>query len=80
VYIGIYMSLGIRHDFTTLFKKISIPILVIHGEQDFLAQEGCESFSRLFSRSDYNVIEKASHFSFNENPKAIAHLINKWLN
>lgn len=55
-------------ELSTLASKVECPVLVIAGEEDLIPLEACEQWVDLFPHADLEVIPKAGHYPFAENP------------
>ncbi len=66
---GMYMSMGQQHDYRPLMRKVTAPVLVIHGTEDLQSEEASRLYSDTFPNSRFERISDASHFSFQEQPE-----------
>jgi proline iminopeptidase len=76
---GMYVSLGQRHDYRAALKKVSAPVLVLHGADDLQSEAASRLYSDTFPNAQFAVIEKASHFAFQQQPGQFAQLIAAFL-
>jgi proline iminopeptidase len=76
---GMYVSLGQRHDYRAALKKVSAPVLVIHGADDLQSEAASRLYSDTFPNAQFAVIENASHFSFQQQPKQFFKIVTDFL-
>jgi proline iminopeptidase len=77
---GMYVSMGQRHDYRDGLKKVTAPVLVIHGADDLQSEAASRLYSDTFPNARFAVIKNADHFSFQEQPAEFAALIANFLN
>lgn len=77
---GMYISMGQRHDYRPLMRKVTAPVLVIHGTEDLQSEEASRLYSDTFPNARFETISDASHFSFQEQPVDFFRIINEFLN
>ena len=69
----------LKEDFEPVFKRINAPTLIIWGKNDFeLPSSDGYKIKRLIEKSTLKIIP-GSHFSFVDNPKLVASLINSFI-
>ncbi len=76
---AIYMSMGTRHDYRAALKKVNAPVLVIHGDQDLQPEKASRMYAEAFPNAEFQVIQNASHFAFEEQPKEFSALVGQFL-
>jgi pimeloyl-ACP methyl ester carboxylesterase len=76
---AMYMSLGQKYDYTDLTRRISAPVLVIHGAGDLFPESASRRYADLISGAKFTVIQGASHFSFEEQPGEFARIVGDFL-
>ena len=76
---GMYVSMGQRHDYSQALKKVSAPVLVIHGSDDLQSEAASRMYSDNFPNAQFAVIKNASHFSFQQQPEQFAKLVADFL-
>lgn len=76
---GMYVSMGQRHDYRAALKKVSAPVLVIHGADDLQSEAASRLYSDIFPNAKFAVIQNASHFSFQQQPEEFARLVEDFL-
>jgi len=76
---AIYFSLGLKYDFRDELKKVTAPVLVIHGEKDVMPSSVSKNYAEYFLNGEYKLILGASHFSFIEKPKEFANVVSNFL-
>lgn len=65
---GVQMALGLRRDLTDLLSSISVPTLVISGDEDkVIVSSESKLLSEKINRADFVMVPKSAHFSFLEN-------------
>jgi proline iminopeptidase len=76
---GMYVSMGQRHDYRALMRKVTAPVLVIHGSNDLQSEKASRLYSDTFPNSDFAVIAGVGHFSFQEKPEEFSGIVTKFL-
>ena len=77
--LGVYLSLGRSHDWTGALKRVTAPVLVVHGEDDLQPRAASEKVAALFPASRLRAIAGAGHFVFDEQPEAFAAAVREFL-
>ncbi len=74
---GTLLALAARTDTTDSLKNISIPTLILVGEEDKLTTpENARSMQKLIKNSELHILKNAAHISNLENPEEFnAHLL-----
>jgi proline iminopeptidase len=72
---ALYLSLGMNYDLKEYLKKISAPVLVVHGARDIQSEIVGQEYATLVQEGIFKVIVDASHFAFDERPEEFASLI-----
>lgn len=68
------------YDFYDNLKKISCPVLVIHGGYDGMPLELSQKIQNHITGAKLTIIEDAGHFTFIDNPKKYNAIVYKFLN
>lgn len=76
---ALYFSTGKKYDYKNYLKKIKTDALVIHGDKDVYPEEVSREYAELIPKGKLKIIEKASHFSFYEQPEEFAAIVNDFL-
>lgn len=76
---GMYVSMGQRHDYRAALKKVTAPVLVLHGVDDLQSEAATRLYSDTFPNAQFAVIENASHFAFQQQPEQFAKLVSDFL-
>jgi proline iminopeptidase len=76
---GMYVSMGQRHDYRSALKKVTAPVLVIHGADDLQSEAASRLYSDTFPNAQFAIIENASHFAFQQQPEQFAQLVGGFL-
>jgi proline iminopeptidase len=76
---ALFMSIGLRHDFSPALKEIHAPVLIIHGANDFQSEKATKRYDGYFDNSKFHIIENAGHFSYNEKPEEFIKIIDPFL-
>jgi proline iminopeptidase len=74
-----YVSMGQRHDYRDALRVIDVPVLVIHGAQDLQSEAASRMYSDAFRNAEFVVIERATHFSYDEQPERFAEIVAAFL-
>ncbi len=77
---AMYISMGQRHDYRELMRSVTAPVLVIHGADDLQSEAASRLYSDTFPNSQFKVINKASHFAFQQQPEEFGEVIRAFLN
>jgi proline iminopeptidase len=72
--------MGQRHDYRPALAQVEVPVLVIHGADDLQSEAASRMYAEAFPDSEFVVIQKASHFSFEEQPEQFAQIVADFLN
>jgi proline iminopeptidase len=76
---GMYISMGQRHDYRDLMRKVTAPVLVIHGSDDLQSEEASRLYSDTFPSAKFAVISGAGHFSFQEKPEEFSGIVEEFI-
>jgi proline iminopeptidase len=77
---ALFFSMGRQHDYRDALKKVSAPVLVIHGEKDLQPEQASRLYAESFPNGRFVVIKNAGHFSFSEQPREFAVVAGRFLN
>ncbi len=77
---GMYMSMGQQHDYRDGLKKVTSPVMVIHGSDDLQSESASRLYSDSYPNAQFAVIKDAGHFSFQQKPAEFATLAANFLN
>lgn len=77
---AMYISMGQRHDYRNLMRNVTAPVLVIHGADDLQSEAASRLYSDTFPNAKFKVIQKAGHFSFQEQPEIFGKYMKDFLN
>jgi proline iminopeptidase len=77
--LGVFLSMGRRHDWRAAMRAAAAPVLVVHGERDLQPRAQSERVSRLFPAGRLAVVPGAGHFVFDEAPDAFAEVVRRFL-
>lgn len=77
--LGVYTSMGNRHDWRPAFRRIAAPTLVVHGADDLQPLTDSEGFAPLIPGSRLVTLAGATHFAFDETPVAFADSVRAFL-
>jgi proline iminopeptidase len=75
-----YVSMGQRHDYRPALAGVDVPVLVIHGTDDLQSEAASRMYADAFPNAEFATIQKASHFSFEEQPEQFAQIVGEFLN
>jgi proline iminopeptidase len=76
---GMYISMGQRHDYREGLRKVTAPVLVIHGADDLQSEDASRLYSDTFPNAQFAIIENAGHFSFLQKPAEFSALVIDFL-
>jgi proline iminopeptidase len=74
-----YVSMGQRHDYRSALRKVTAPVLVIHGADDLQGEAATRLYADAFPNSQFAIIEHAGHFSFEEQPHRFVAVVKSFL-
>jgi proline iminopeptidase len=77
--LAVYLSMGQQHDYSSPYRTVKVPVLVIHGSEDLQPEAVSRAFAAWFPASQFVRIEGAGHFVFNEQPKRFAQAVGEFL-
>jgi proline iminopeptidase len=77
--LGIYLSMGQHHDYTTAYRGMRAPVLVLHGAADLQPEADSRAFAALFSNVEFARVEGATHFLYDDRPEDFARLAGGFL-
>jgi pimeloyl-ACP methyl ester carboxylesterase len=77
--LAVYLSMGRRHDYRDAFRKVTAPVLVIHGGADMQPAASSRHFAELFPNHRLVEIPAAGHFVFADQPAAFAAAVKEFL-
>ena len=76
---GMYLSMGQRHDYRQSLGAVSAPTLVIHGSLDLQTEQASRQYIAALPNAEFQLIDNAGHFPFNDQPAAFAQLVGDFL-
>jgi proline iminopeptidase len=77
--LALYLSMGRRHDYRDAFRKVSAPVLVIHGRDDLQSAGWSRHFAELFPNHRMVEIAGAGHFVFADQPAEFGAAVKEFL-
>lgn len=77
---GMYLSMGMHHDYRSALKKVTAPALVIHGGKDIQTPQESQQYANLIAHAQFTVIPNAGHFPFYDQPDQFAKIVSNFLN
>lgn len=69
---ALFMSMGIKHDYSEYLKQIHANTLILHGDQDIISVESMQQYMPYLPNARLKIIKGGSHFSFNDAPEAFS--------
>ncbi len=76
---SMYMSMGLKHDYRDALKRVTAPVLVIHGQNDLQPEAASRLYAEAFPNAEFRVISNAGHFVFSEQPETFARVVGDFL-
>ena len=76
---AMFFSLGRKYDYRDELKKISCPVLVIHGARDLYGSETAQEYTSLLTNGVYTELDRSSHFPYVEEPDAFREAVVSFL-
>ncbi len=76
---AMYISMGQQHDYRPLMRRVTAPVLVIHGTEDLQSEDASRLYSDTFPNARFEIIPDASHFSFQEQPEVFSQVAGDFL-
>lgn len=77
---ALYMSMGLRHDYRDALKRVTAPVLVIHGANDLQPEKASRLYAETFPNAEFRVVENAGHFVFSDQPETFAQVVGEFFN
>lgn len=75
-----YLSMGQKHDYTSAFDGINIPVQIIHAEDDIVQTEAAsKSYIELFEGAHFDTIPNSGHAPFSDQPKLFSEIVEDFL-
>jgi len=75
-----YFSLGKKHDYRSVLSAVNTPpVLVIHGKNDLQPIAASKTYVEAFPDASFQLIEKAGHFPFHEQPEQFTSIVREYL-
>jgi proline iminopeptidase len=75
VTLGLYLSLGRRHDWTSWLSRVRARVLVIHGTEDLQTRAATDRVARALPQAHVTDIAGAGHFMYDDRPEDVARLV-----
>jgi proline iminopeptidase len=76
---GMYVSMGVRHDYREALAAVEAPVLVLHGMNDSQPEAVGRMYADAFPNASLQTLGNAGHFMFVEQPDLFAFVIGQFL-
>ena len=76
---GLYLSMGMSHDYTTSLAKATAPTLILHGARDLQGEAAGRRYAEHLPAARFEVLEEAGHFPHRECPDELAQVLEDFL-
>ncbi|MCG8406853.1 MAG: alpha/beta hydrolase [Phycisphaerales bacterium] len=76
---AMFFGLGRNHDYREAFRKVSVPTLIVHGDQDLVPKSVSEHYAKLLANAKLACIQQADHFLLEEKPVEFSKTIASFL-
>ena len=76
---AMYLDMGRWHDYRDSLRKVTAPVLVVHGGRDFQTEAESRAYAEYFPHARFAVIRDAGHFPFTEQPDEFAAVTGAFL-
>ncbi len=76
---ALYLSLGRHHDWNSVLQRVTAPTLVLAGRDDMLGLAGSRRYAEGIRGARLEIVERAGHFPFEENPKEFRAAVDRFL-
>lgn len=76
---AINFSMGNKHTYQNAIRKIRIPTLIIHGNDDLIPAEASEVYHQLIQNSSFEIIQNSGHFPQEENSELFSKSIIEFI-
>ena len=76
---AMYLDMGRWHDYRDPLRKVTAPVLVVHGGGDFQTEAESRAYAECFPHARFAVIPNGGHFPFTEKPDEFAALTGAFL-
>ncbi|MBJ6764495.1 alpha/beta hydrolase [Myxococcaceae bacterium JPH2] len=77
--LGLYLSLGRHHDWSTWLRRVRAPTLVIHGAKDLQPRSATARMVEALPHARLVELPGSGHFPFEEQPEAFATTVRDFL-
>jgi proline iminopeptidase len=85
---AMYFSMGKRHDYQDALRRVSAPVLVVHGEDDIIDERVSRLYADTFPNGRLRVLKggktraagRAGHFLMSDQPAAFCEVVTAFLN
>ena len=76
---GMYFSMGMQYDHRPALEEVTVPVLVLHGDQDFQTEAASRTYVEVFPNASFKLIEGAGHFIYKDSPGEFAKAVEAFL-
>jgi proline iminopeptidase len=76
---AMYLGMGQHHDYRGEMKSTQFPVLIVHGADDLQPETESRAYLDIYPEAHFDVIPKAGHFAFEEQPEAFAQAVGDFL-
>ncbi len=76
---SMYLSLGIRHNYTNALAAVQTPVIVFHGSEDLAPVAASQQYVDAFPNATLKVVEGAGHMVFTDTPTVFEASVREFL-
>ncbi len=76
---ALYMSMGKKHDYRPALKRVTAPVLVLHGGRDLQPESASAVYAQALPNAQMRTLPEAGHFLFADAPEQFAAMVGEFL-
>ncbi|HTT63809.1 MAG TPA: alpha/beta fold hydrolase [Bryobacteraceae bacterium] len=76
---AMYLSMGRWHDYRDPLRRVTAPVLIVHGARDLQTEAESRAYAQCFPHARFVVLHDAGHFPFTEQPEEFAAAAGQFL-
>lgn len=75
---AMYFSMGRQHDYRDALKRITAPMLAIHGAKDLQPEQASRGCADAIPSAKFALLSNVGHFPFSDQPDAFAAAVGRF--
>lgn len=76
---ALYLSMGKKHDYRAALKRVTAPVLILHGGRDIQPVEASAVYAQALPNAELRTLPEAGHFLFADTPDQFAAMVKEFL-